>query len=379
MPEFFCSCPKGLSSALEKELTHLGLKKTRSVNSGVLFEDSWAKAYEVNLKSKVASRVLKPVLDFSCSTPESISSSIKKHDFSKYLKKNGTFSIKVKLRKSTFRDQIQIMNLARKGLMELFQEKGREDIGPGPKNPDLEIVIQVYGVNFSVALNMSGKALSQRGYRTENPIVTAPIRENLAAGLIYETGWPGTGAPLIDLFCGTGTFLLEAALIKKPNQGPFAFQKWANFDEAKFAELEEHKTPKLLRKKTTQGEHLLGFEQHPRLVQQFQNSITMLGLQNNVQVKQLALKDIASKHVPSEKGIVILNPPYGERLGSRAESIELFKQLGDTLKVAFQGWKVYLLSPSPEHSKALRMASDSKIMVDNGGLDCAFISYEIRA
>lgn len=377
MPQFFATCPRGLAPALEEELKSfdIGLKAVSEKGSGVSFESSWAKAYEVNLRTKVASRLMKPVLDYQASSEDQIAPNLRKHDFSKYIPLNGSFSLRVKLNaRSKYKDQRFIMNRIRVGLLEAFEAKGRSDIKVNPQNPSLEIMVGVKGTTFSYSLNMSGAPLSNRGYRLEGE--RAPLRENLAAGLIRLTGWDAQ-QNLVDFMCGSGTFLFEAALLKKPNSltRAYAFQNWANFDEEAFKEV---KKPfhKLVTKRSAPKIH--GFDQDPRSIESVFKGLSSLNLSHAVSCKQMALKDLSLKKINLEPGVIILNPPYGARLGDLESAKKTYATIGEKLKAEFKGWKAFILSPHVDLTKELRMKSFFRTEIDNGGITCAFLGYEIN-
>ncbi len=376
MPKFFATCSKGIAPALEDELGSFDLK-LKSIfvkDSGVGFECSWDKAYEVNLRSKVASRVLMPVLDYKASSDEQIVHGLKKFDFSKYIPKNGTFSLRVKLQKSSrYKDQRFVMNQIRVGLLEHFERIRRDDIKVSTKDPHVEIFVTVFGVQFSYSLNLSGPPLSNRGYRLEGE--RAPLRENLAAGLLRLTGWDGE-VPLVDFFCGSGTFLFEAANLKTPNplNRFFGFMDWANFDDKRYDEI-------VKKVKSIEGKEpgmIYGFDQDPRSIESVGFNLNELRLKEKVHLKQVALKDLNPKNMGLEKGIVILNPPYGERLGTLEEAEKVYELIGETLKSRFSGWRAFILSPDVKLTRALKMKSFFKAQVDNGGIDCAYLGYEIN-
>jgi putative N6-adenine-specific DNA methylase len=376
MPKFFATCSRGLSPALESELKSYDLKlKAMFVkDSGVGFECSWEKAYEINLRSKVASRVLMPVLDYKASSEQQIVHGLKKHKFSKYLPQGGTFSLRVKIhQQAQYRDQRFVMNEVRVGLLEQFEAEGRGDIRVSTEQPDLEIFVGVYGVQFSYSLNLSGAPLSNRGYRLEGE--RAPLRESLAAGLLRLANWKKE-EPLVDFFCGSGTFLIEAATQEVLNgahyKRRYSFQDWANFDPAVFREL------KAKLQKNDEKLEIYGFDQDPRSIQSVSTNLRELKLHDKIQLKQIALKDLSMAELGIKPGVVILNPPYGERLGNFDEALEVYKRLGEVLKSKFSGWKAFVLSPDPQLSKAIGMRSFYKTTVDNGGIDCAFLGYEIN-
>lgn len=376
MPKFFATCSKGIAPALEEELGSfdLNLKSIFVKDSGVGFECSWEKAYEINLRSKVASRVLMPVLDYKASSDEQITHGVKKFDFAKYIPKNGTFSLRVKLQRSSrFKDQRFVMNQIRVGLLEHFARIGREDIKVSTDEPHVEIFVTVFGVQLSYSMNLSGPPLSNRGYRLEGE--RAPLRENLAAGLVRLTGWNGD-VPLVDFFCGSGTFLFEAATIDEPNplNRFFGFMEWANFDDKVYDEIVE----KVKAIEVKDSGKIYAFDQDPRSIESVSFNLDELGLRDKVNLKQVALKDLNPEAMGLEKGIVILNPPYGERLGTFEDALKVYELIGETLKAQFSGWNAFILSPDVELTKALRMKSFFKAQIDNGGIDCAFLGYEIN-
>ena len=374
MPRFFATCPQGISKVLKEELESfdLNLKSVHDTESGVQFECSWESAYRINYQTKLASRVLKPVLDFTSSTEDQILSYFKKHDFSKYIPKNGTFSLKVKVQSSAkFKDQRVVMNLVRVGLLNEFQKNGRGDIKVDREESDIEIVIVVYRANFSVSLNMSGEPLSNRGYRKE--ALKAPLRENLAAGLVRLTGWKSNEEPLVDFMCGTGTLLIEAALLNTPNtmNRDYSFEYWANADRDKIKEIKSE-----LKSKTyTPSENLYGLDQDPRSIEAAQTASEEMGL--NLNIKQQALKDLSQSTLPEGPGVVLLNPPYGKRLGDIDQSKKAYYLIGEKLKAEFKGWRAFILSPDPELSKELKMKAFFKQRVNNGGVECLLLGYEI--
>jgi len=376
MPKFFATCSRGLAPALESELKSFDLKLKNFFvkDSGVSFECSWGKAYELNLRSRVASRILMPVLDYKASSEQQIVHGLKKHNFAKYIPQGGTFSLRVKIqRNANYKDQRFVMNEIRVGLLNQFADEGRGDISVSTDHPNLEIFVGVHGVQFSYSLNLSGEPLSNRGYRLEGE--RAPLRESLAAGLLRLADWK-RDEPLVDFFCGSGTFLIEAATQAELNttffKRRFSFQNWENFDESTFQELVDSlKAP-------SEKLQIHGFDQDPRSIQSVSTNLRELKLQDKIEIKQIALKDLDMAKMEIPKGLVILNPPYGERLGSYDEAMEVYRLIGETLKSKFSGWRAFVLSPDIELSRAIGMKSFFKTTVDNGGIDCAFLGYEVK-
>jgi len=319
-----------------------------------------------------------PVLDYKASSEQQIVHGLKKHKFSKYIPQGGTFSLRVKIqRNANYKDQRFVMNEIRVGLLNQFADEGRDDISVSTDHPDLEIFVGVHGVQFSYSLNLSGEPLSNRGYRLEGE--RAPLRESLAAGLLRLADWK-RDEPLVDFFCGSGTFLIEAATQAELNTAffkrRFSFQNWENFDVTSFKELlDKIEVP-------VEKLEIHGFDQDPRSIQSVSTNLKELRLHDKIQIKQIALKDLDMDKVldvgVASKGLVILNPPYGERLGNFDEALEVYKLIGETLKAKFSGWRAFVLSPDIELSRAIGMKSFFKTTVDNGGIECAFLGYDIK-
>ncbi|HRO67195.1 MAG TPA: THUMP domain-containing protein, partial [Pseudobdellovibrionaceae bacterium] len=207
MPQFFASAPKGLSDALEIELKELGLNVLEKSQSGVMFESNWEGCYKANLHSRIASRIMKPILDFTAYQPEELYAAIQKHDFTKYIKPNQTLTIDASVRDGRMHDQRFVAMKVKDAIVDQFREKF--DVRPDVDNtrPDLRVQVRAVKNQFSVSIDTSGSSLFQRGYRRD--VVDAPLKENLAAGLLKLTEWDRQSS-LVDFFVGSGTFLIEA-------------------------------------------------------------------------------------------------------------------------------------------------------------------------
>ena len=211
MPRFFAMTSRGLGEVLEQELHEMGITKTERAFGGVQFEGNWADCYRVNLRSRIATRVLLPILDFPAYKAEDLYNNILKHDFTKYIKPTGTIAVEASVRESgIFRDQRFVAMKIKDAVVDQFRDK--YDVRPDvdSANPDLRIVARAVNNGFYVSIDTSGDALFKRGYRVG--FTDAHVKEHLAAGILKMAGYTGD-KPVVDPMCGSGTFLIEAVLI----------------------------------------------------------------------------------------------------------------------------------------------------------------------
>ena len=273
-----------------------------------------------------------------------------------------------------------IYHLALDAIVDQFREK--YDLRPSIERvrPDLEIIVRVLKNTVSVAINTTGDSLSIRGYRKHS--VEAPLREHLAAGLLAMTKWDGQ-TPLLDPMCGSGTFLIEAAL-KVMNVAPgtfrkhFAFQGHLIFKPDVWSQVLEE----VMEQERGEGEEgfcppIYGFDRDVKALNMAKKNAEMAGVSEAI---VFARQDVATL-VPPEglaPGIIIVNPPYGERLGVTEQLKDVYRDLAFSLKQNFKGWRLFLLSGNEELTGALRLKAERKIKVYNSNLDCRFLEYRIR-
>ena len=210
MAHFYASCPTGMADLVEKELQSFGLKTWEKTTGGIIFEANWAGCYKANLNSRYASRILKPLLDFPAYQNDELYNNIRKHDFTKYIKPTQTLAIDVVVKECMLHDQRFVAMKIKDAIVDQFRDKFGVRPDVETKNPDLRIHVRGYKDQFSVALDTTGDSLFMRGYRLSTG--EAPLKENLAAGLIGLTDWDKKSS-IVDLFCGSGTILIEAAMM----------------------------------------------------------------------------------------------------------------------------------------------------------------------
>jgi putative N6-adenine-specific DNA methylase len=373
MAKFLALTSRGLEPALLEELVELGVQKPKLVGQGVEFESNWEGCYRANLQLRTATRVILPILDFPAYQNEDLYNNIKRHDFTKYISPEQTLAVDAKVRDSrTFRDQRFVALKVKDAIVDQFRERFGKRPNVDPEKPDMQVMVRVVQTKVSVAIDTSGESLSHRGYREKS--VMAPLREHLAAGLLRMAEW-NPEIPLVDPMCGSGTFLIEAALRAKNVPAGvlrkhFAFEYLKNFQ------------PEIWRKVKGQAEtqgrdakpQLFGFDKSPEAIRAARQNAARAGVTDLVRFK---VGDVKSLVRPVESGMLIVNPPYGERLGAKESLATTYENLASTMKNEFKGWSCWLLSGDEEATKALHLKTSRKIRVYNGTIECRFLRYDM--
>lgn len=373
MPEFFASTARGLVEPLEIELKELGLKVTDKYIGGVFFESNWEGCYKANLHSRLASRILKPILDFTAYQPEELYSQILRHDFTKYIKPTQTISIDASVSESKMRDQRFVAMKVKDAIVDQFRDKFGVRPDVDNENPDLRIHVRCIKNQFNVALDTSGDSLFKRGYRRD--VGEAPLKENLAAGLIKLTEWDGQ-SPIVDLMCGSGTFLIEAAMMALNiapgiNRKKFGFQNWLSYDSEAWDKVVQEA---LDGEKEELPFKFYGYDIDRRVLTSAKDNAKRAGVDQVIEFKKEA---VAVVEPPVEKGLIIVNPPYGARIGDEDNLRDVYRDLGFTLKHRFKGWDCWILSGNKELIADLKLKSTRKHFVFNGNIECRFLKYSM--
>lgn len=374
MPEFFAATPKGLSDALEIELKNLGLNVTHKSVAGVVFDSNWEGVYKANLHSRLASRILKPVLDFTAYQADELYGQIRRHDFTKYIRPEQTLMIDASVKDCKLHDQRFVAMKVKDAIVDQFRDKFGVRPDVDPKNGDLRVHVKAIGNQFSIAIDTSGESLFKRGYRKAT--VEAPLKENLAAGLVQLAEWDRQ-SPIVDLMVGSGTILIEAAMMAL-NMAPgvhrksFGFMKLANFDRAAWDKLVQEA---LDAEKSDLEFRFYGYDIDRKAIAMANDNAKNAGVDHVIELKR---EPVATVAPPVERGIVVVNPPYGARIGDEDNLRDVYRDLGYTLKHRFKGWDAWILSGSKDLIADLKLKSTRKHFVFNGPIECRFLKYSMH-
>ncbi len=371
---------KGLEDVLAQELTELGANDIQKERRAVSFTGDLSVLYRANFCLRTASRILVPIAVFHASNADAVYEQVKRIDWSLFMNVHTTFSIDTTAFSDTFRNSLFVTYRVKDAIADYWME--REQKRPSIKltAPDLYLNVHIANETVTISLDSSGESLHKRGYREAN--TEAPINEALAAGMLLLAGWHGQ-SNFFDPMCGSGTLLIEAALIAQ-NIAPgifrksFAFEKWANFDKDLFESIyNDDSHERVFTHK------IYGSDAGYYAVQTALKNIKSAGMQNVIEVHQIRLEEIRLQGVadaPSTEGaMVMINPPYGERLAQNKDILRLYEDMGKALKFQFTGATAWIISSNDEALHCLGLKPTEKIRLLNGDLDCQFNRYDLFA
>ncbi len=360
----------GLEPVLAKELTQLGANNVQIGRRMVSFTGDKEMMYRANFQLHTAIRILKPIATFKARSADEVYEEVKKIDWSKYIEKGKTFSVDSVVYSEEFRNSRFVTYKVKDAIVDQFRENTGTRPNISVSNPDIRLNIHIAEADATLSLDSSGESLHRRGYRQES--VEAPLNEVLAAGMILMTGWRGE-TDFIDPMCGSGTLLVEAALIAH-NMSPgifrkeFAFEKWPDFDAELFDTIYNDDTQE--REFT---HHIYGYDIDMKAVNTARLNVRAAGLSKDITIENADFKDFTQ---PKEKSLLVVNPPYGERI-STPNLLNTYKMIGERLKHAFMGNEAWVLSYREECFEAIGLKPSIKIPVYNGSLECEFRKYAI--
>jgi len=362
----------GLEDVLAGELIKLGANNVRKGRRMVSFEGDKELLYKANFHCRTALRILKTIAYFKARNPDEVYEQIKKLNWSEYLPEKKTFAVDTVVYSETFTHSKFVAYRVKDAIVDYFTEQEKPRPSVRINNPDLQLHLHISHNECTLALDSSGESLHKRGYRVENG--EAPLSEVLAAGMILKTGWKGE-KPFIDPMCGSGTLLIEAALIAL-NIAPgvfrnqFAFEKWDDFD----AELFEQVSSDDSREKPFSFK-CYGSDSSREAIIAASKNVKSAGLARYIDLK-IQLFEQMKENPAGEEGILITNPPYGERLNPR-NLTDLYAMIGERLKHVFPGCDAWIISASLEGLENIGLKPESKTKLINGDLDCEYRHYRL--
>ncbi|HNP25670.1 MAG TPA: THUMP domain-containing protein [Nitrosomonas sp.] len=370
--QFFAPCPRGLECVLAEELTKTGAQSIKSANGGVHFKGSWQTCYQANLGSRIASRVLWQIAKKTYRDEQDIYNTAYAFSWHEWFLPELTIRVNLAAIKCPLRS-LDFITLK---IKDAICDKFRKTTGKRPSINTLQPDIRIHGFldarEFTLYLDTSGDALFKRGNR--KVAGDAPLRENLAAGILQLTGWePGT--PLLDPMCGSGTFLLEAAQIAlnipPGSQRHFAFEQFKQFDQALWSKL---KNKALSAQLSVSQQSIYGSDLYGYALTDTRTNLEAAGLLDAAHLKQANILEISA---PEPHGILVTNPPYGVRIGETESLIELYPKLGDVLKNRFSDWRAYIFTADPALPKTIRLKASRRTPLFNGALECRLLEYKL--
>lgn len=371
MNQYFATCPRGLEAVLVSELAEFGAKNIQPTDGGVAFGGDMLLCYRANLESRIATRILWQVGRGRYVNEEDLYQGVFKLDWPQWFDVKRDFMVKV----TGVKCPLKSLEFATLRIKDAICDRFRQKVGSRPyvdtREPDVRVHAYLAAEEYQLYLDTSGNPLYQRGLRRAS--VEAPLRENLAAGIIRLSGWqPGT--PLLDPMCGSGTFLLEAAMmaldIAPGSDRHFGFEQLRNFDATGWDKL---RSQVLGRAKPVGFQKIYGSDADLRAVRVSRENLKQAGLLDAVQLSHVDMTEVPA---PAETGVLIANPPYGIRIGEDEALAALYPKMAEALKKRFAGWNTYFLTNDMRLPKLMRLAPSKRTPLFNGPLECRL--FEIR-
>lgn len=360
----------GLEEILAQELIELGANDVQIGRRVVSFTGNKELLYKTNFHCRTALRILKPIASFRATNPDEVYEKVKELNWEELIPEKKTFAIDAVVHSSAFTHSKFVAYKVKDAIVDWFTNQDKKRPVVSISNPDIQIHLHISHNDCTLAFDSSGESLHKRGYRTEEAF--APLSEVLAAGMILKTGWKGE-SNFIDPMCGSGTLLIEAILIAL-NVAPgvyrdkYAFEKWNDFDAELFERI------------STDDSHerefnfkAYGSDISQKAIQAATRNVKNAGLSKYIELKELPIQEI--KEVP-QPGIMVTNPPYGERLNPR-DLLTLYASIGERLKHAFTGYDAWIISSNIEGFEKIGLKPSSKSRLLNGDLTCEYRQYKI--
>ena len=387
MASYFCPCPRGMEAALAEEIGEIAAQSTtlkvhNQVPGGVHCSGTMQDAWLLNLHSRIASRVLMRMAQRSYTTENDIYDLVLEQTWEDWFGPDHTIRVDVTAVKSPLRSLEFTTLKIKDAICDRFRDQYDKRPSVNTREPDMRIVGFLDARNFIVYLDTSGEALFKRGWREETG--DAPLREHLAAGLLRVSGWK-PGVPLFDPMCGSGTILVEAAQmlqgIPSGARRSFAFEKFADHDRQAWAAMKAAVKPNVLPQEPT----IFGSDISGDMVEMTRHNLKIAGILFDVPLKQIEAQHVSAP--TTEPGILLTNPPYGERIGVRGDSTVpqddmaagFYAAFSTTLKQRFAGWTAYLFTADLGLPKMLRLKESRKTPFFNGALECRLFRFDMVA
>jgi len=366
---FFASCPRGLEDLLVRELTSFNAVKINAAPGGVAFSGTWETCYRANLWSRIASRILWRVGEFPYRNEKDLYDAARAIAWPKYFSVQKKIRVNVTAQKSPLKSLEFATLKVKDAVCDLFRDKvgSRPDVDRAA--PDVRIHAFLEEAKGTLYLDTSGEALFKRGWRMD--IAEAPIRENLAAGILMLSGWK-FDQPLLDPMCGGGTLLSEAAAMARGRapgaKRSFGFEKLGIFDSRLWERIKGERTIEPVEPR------LYGSDTDPDALKAARRNLGAAGVERWVKLEQ---SDVLERAAPEPAGVLVANPPYCERIGSADELAAFYPKLGDALKKRFAGWNCFFFTADLRMPKLIRLQPSRRTPLWNGSLECRLYEFRI--
>jgi putative N6-adenine-specific DNA methylase len=370
--QFFAPCPRGLEALLAKELTALGARAARGLAGGVAFAGDWALCYRANLWSRIASRVLWKLAEFPYASEDDVYRAVRALDWEALFPVERTLRVYVTAQRSPLKSLEFITLRIKDAVCDSFRDASGRRPSVERLRPDVRVHAFLEERAATLYLDTSGEPLFKRGWR--GAAHEAPLRENLAAGIVMLTGWRPDAA-LLDPMCGAGTLLIEAAAMAR-GRAPgakrrFGFEKLSSFDTQAWERIKREPA-----QAPAPTPRLYGSDRDPAALSAARRNLAEAGVERWVKLERA---DVLERAAPEPSGVLVANPPYGERLGAPEDLARFYPALGDALKRRFAGWRCFIFTADLRLPKLIRLEPERRVPLYNGALECRLYEFCIVA
>jgi putative N6-adenine-specific DNA methylase len=371
MPTYIAKTLFGLEPVLAREIEAIGGKEIEPLNRAVQFQGDRSLLYRANYQLRTALRILVPMRSFRCRNEEELYRQIQLTDWSKLMTLQDTFAIDAVVKSSFFRHSKYPALKTKDAIADQFRSKFDQRPSVDVESPSLRINLHIFEDKASLSLDSSGNSLHKRGYRTRH--TGAPLNEVLAAGMLYSANWPDY--PLfLDPMCGSGTLLIEGAMIARRippqiNRHEFGFFHWKDFDAALWQQVKKDVDAQILEECPA----IVGGDKDPGALRVARRNAQKAGVSDNIELWNYEFDELPTA---GENGLIIMNPPYDERMGVW-DIEELYASIGDQLKQHYSGFDAWIISSSKEGLKRIGLRPSRKMTLFNGALECKYQKYEL--
>ena len=383
MNAFFATCPKGLEYLLRDELIALGAAEVHEALAGVRFSGSLEMAYRACLWSRLASRILLPLAEFDAATDDALYAGVQRIDWSQQLAPHATLAVDANTAQSKLTHSQYLAQRVKDAVVDQFRQHGQARPDVDTEEPDVRINLRLRRDRATVSIDLAGAPLHRRGWRETQG--DAPLKENLAAAMLLRAGWPAIyaqGGALLDPMCGSGTLLIEGALMAADvapglRRDYYGFLGWKQHDLALWRGLLDEANARAHAGLSGLRSCFFGSDTDPRMVQMAKRNAQEAGVAGFFSLDR---HDVQHVRPPSgfAQGLVITNPPYGERLGERENLPQLYRSLGETLRDHFTGWRAAVLAGDAELGRATTLRAEKKYTLYNGALETVLLIFELH-
>jgi 23S rRNA (guanine2069-N7)-methyltransferase / 23S rRNA (guanine2445-N2)-methyltransferase len=382
--QWFAACPRGLENLLAAELKTLGSPATRETVAGVYFEGPLAIGYRACLWSRLANRILRPVETVDASDGDALYRNLKLIDWSSLFSARQTFAIDFSGQSDSIRNTQFGAQRSKDAIVDWFVDKVGQRPSVERRQPDVRLNIRLSKGRAVVSVDFSGGSLHQRGYRQKAG--AAPLKENLAAAILLRADWPGMaarGGALIDPMCGSGTLLLEAAMMAADMapglaRGRFGFERLKEHNDTQWKAMLSDARSRAEQGLASQLPEMRGYDADPKVIRRAQENIARAGLQKHVRVSCKPLAELKKPtHMPMPLGLIVCNPPYGERLGEKESLKFLYRELGEFMAGEFPEWEAAVFTSDLDLGKAIGLRSHKRYALYNGALEAHLLLFTL--